>query len=167
MRIIYYTQAQTDEAFRALVPRLRDYAAACRRERPLPDRGALTPAQREQYRILHAALTEFSESPIFVGEAYLEIYHGSPVALLAGQEVFRSRSETVVLLLCDEFDHWFKHIFDDGVDGWFGSCWVTIHDEVPAALKECVSQYLPLPDGLSYWILTKARGGGAKHELWK
>jgi hypothetical protein len=26
---------------------------------------------------------------------------------------------------------------------------------------------LPQPDGFCYWILTKARRGGAKHKLWK
>jgi hypothetical protein len=167
MRAFFYTQAQIDDAFRVGAPKLRDYAAACRQERPLPDRAALTAAQREQYRILHAALTEFHDSPIGMGEAYLEIYHGSPVALLAAQEVFRSRPDTVVLLLCDEFDHWYQHLFNDGVDGWFGTCWVTIHDEVPPALAEIVAQSLPRPDGFCYWILTKARRGGAKHEVWK
>ena len=166
MRAIFYTQAEINEAFNHWSPKLRDYAAECRRLRPMPNGGSLSAAELEQFRILCGVLKEFRDSPIRMPAPYLNIFHGSPITLLAANEIFGPLADAVVPLLSDEQDKWFNEIFH-GADGWFGSCWVTIHDPVPSVFAEGFDTHWPPADGIRYWVLTKARAGGASHEVWK
>jgi hypothetical protein len=166
MREIFYTDSQITEAYNVWAPRLREYAALCRLKDPLPDYDSLSAADREQYRILRSALVEFRDSPIYVRDPYLNVYHGSPITLLAASEVFDPGEPSIVLLLSDEWRRWLKEVFR-GADGWFGSCWVTIHDQLPQRLAADVAAYFPKSDGSCHWLLTKARAGHAVHDLWK
>src|SRR5438132_13388624 len=102
MREFIYTKAEVKDAFCFWAPKLREFAAACRLQRPLPDRDTLSAAHREQYRILCSALKEFRDSPIGMPEPYLDVYHGSPITLLAATEIFDPCSDSIVLLLSEE-----------------------------------------------------------------
>jgi hypothetical protein len=166
MRSIFYTEAQIEEAYQLWAPRLREYAALCRLKDPLPERQSLSAVQREQYRVLRAALTEFRDSPIYIRDSYVNVYHGSPITLLAANDVFDPASPSVVLLLSDEWRRWFRDVFR-GADGWFGSCWVTIHEQLPTFCGEDIAACLPKPEGFCYWLLTKARAGSASHHVLK
>jgi hypothetical protein len=116
--------------------------------------------------MLRSALMEFRDAPIYVRDAYLEIYHGSPITLLAANDVFDPCSPSIVLLVSEERERWFKDTFR-GADGWFGSCWVTVNEQVPERFAADLAAYFPKPDGFCYWLRTKARAGSATHELWK
>lgn len=166
MRAVFYSEDEVKEAYSVLAPKLRRHANACRLRNPLPRREQLSAAESEQYRILHDILTQFRATPLQFPWPYLEIYHGSPITLLAAMDVFGAENDSVVLLLSAEREAWFKESFQ-GADGWFGSCWVTMHDVVPSVLTRLVASVFPKPDGFCYWILTKARRGRATHEAWK
>ncbi len=165
MREIFYTDAEIQDAYHAWAPRLRDYAASCRRERPLPEEDALTFAQREQRRILSAVLKQFREAPNFSRRLHLQIVHGSLITLLAAQEVFEN-SEAVVPLLSAEWERLLPEI-TQGADGWYGSNWVTIHAPVPPCFRSFLHDTFPEPPGVELWVLTQARYGNATHDLWR
>ncbi len=165
MRSIFYTERQIQEAYALWAPRLREYAALCRLKQPLPDLESLSAAEREQYRLLRSALIEFRDSPIHVRDSYLNVYHGSPITLLAANDVLDAGSPSIVLLLSEEWRRWFQEY--RGADGWFASCWVTVHEQMPKLWAASIAECLPPPDGFVYWLLTKARAGSARHELWK
>jgi hypothetical protein len=95
----------------------------------------------------------------------LDIYHGSPIMLLAASDVFKECSESIVLLLSDERAKWFTEIFR-GADGWYGCCWVTVDDRPPEGLTRFFPDHYPASEGRCYWIVTKAREGNSSHELW-
>jgi hypothetical protein len=166
MRAVFYTPAEIASAYEHWAPRLREYAASCRRQNPPRNRNSLSAAELEQCRILADVISEFRDSPVRFDWPYLEVYHGSEMTLLAGQEVFGSTSNSAVFLLSGERDHWFSNEFQ-GPDMWYGSCWVTIHDQVPDVLADYVAECYPKPGAFAFWVLTKARGGSASHELWK
>ncbi len=166
MRSIIYTERQIEEAYKFWAPKLREYAALCRLKDSLPDPESLSTAEREQYRMLRSALTQFRDAPIHVRDSYVNVYHGSRITLLAANEVFDAESPSIVLLLSEERHRWFKEVFR-GADGWFGSCWVTVHEQVPKLFAADLAAFFPKPDGFCYWLLTKARDGNARHELWK
>jgi len=157
----------TRDAFHIWAPKLRQDAADCRAERPLPDVQSLALAEREQYRILHAKMEGFEPQGARFQHHHVLVLHSYPVGLLAAQQVFGATSEAVVLLLAAEKARWFNEVYREA-EGWFSFHWWTLHDSVPQRHARFIAANYPEPDHFAYWVVSEGRGlGDASHELWK
>lgn len=165
MREFFYTLQEIRDSFERWNPRLHRYAQECRAARPVPARESLSIADAAKLGILVDGVKEVRAKSGYCRAPLTRIVHGSELTLLAFQEVFESDETGWLSLLSDEWMRWQREVFS-GAPEWFTSNWVTIHDPVPHELVEYVDAAFDVPRGSQCWVLTVARGGGARHELW-
>lgn len=170
---------ETAEEYRQWFPKLQEFAAARRREAPVPDTGSFTAAEQEHYRILLAKMTEFAASEdrccVFGHRPpCAAILSTTRIGLTAAQQVFDPTE--VVILTAEELGLWHDIYHRDPEKPWWEAyAWWSLHDGLlddgfddPESLRNLY----PIPEGSSYWVVISGvlwgpQAGGERRELWR
>lgn len=157
---------------------LREYAAQCRRNDPLPTVESLSVVDRAKYQIFCDKISSRRRkeriAPCKKGNVV--IVHSSRIGLLAVQHVLGPPTDSIVHLLDEENANWFKHAYnaEDESYWWYSFFWWSIvnADDLGESDTRYIAENYPEPDGFTYWVVTDGcqwgdLAGGADHELWK
>ncbi|HEY3969360.1 MAG TPA: hypothetical protein VGM05_32710 [Planctomycetaceae bacterium] len=164
---------QIAQGYSKWFPRLRVFAAACRRQLPAPFLCDLAPAEREEHRILRAKMTDFITSEgchrLFdCIQKMAIIFVTTPAALGAAEEVF-GRIDSGVVLTEEELQRWFSEVYEPAsYDHWW--YWIkswTVVREFDAPYSEIINRDYPAPEGSENWDVVSGSSGGAVHDLWR
>lgn len=160
------------------VPRLREYAAQCRIDCPLPLPESLSVTDLKKYSILCQKIEDtLRRERIDSGQLQrVLIIQGNPVSLLAAQATLGTSSDLIVYLLQTECFHWFNEIYKpDGDPLW----WYFIRswkfedlNELNQDQANLIASNFPKPEGFDYWVLSIGSWNGElageeTSELWK
>lgn len=173
-----FLQAEEHAAveYRLWFPRLQEFAAECRRATPVPSVDSLSPAEREQHRILLAKMEEFAKSEdsrcVFGPKPnQAAILTTTRVGLPAASHVFAGTD--AVLLLEEEKERWFAKVYP-GVGErfwWYSFAWWSLREGLSAWDEGHIRESYPLPPGGSYWSVAcgvqwGSLAGGENAEVW-
>jgi hypothetical protein len=177
----FWSFLQKEEAaarkYRRWFPRLRDFAAGCRRAAPVTPVDRLSAMEREQYRVLLAKMREFAASEdrrcVLARKPHqAAILATTRVGLAAAEEVFAGTG--AVLLTEEERERWFAEVYPGRGDGfwWYALAWWTLREGLGGEDGAEVRRHYPIPAGSSYWVVVSGvqwggLAGGANHELWR
>lgn len=165
------------DEYRRWAPKLRAFAAECRRAVPVPAIESLTGPEREQYRLLHTKMAAFAkskESPVVLtGKPHhLAVLSTSRVGLAAAQEVFHGSGAAI--LEESEQRRWFAEIYqaDDLAFWWYALAWWSIEEGITGQEAERAGRQYPISAGSSYWVVRSGvqwgpLAGGGDAELWR
>lgn len=159
-------------------PRLRDYAAKCRLEMPLPPLSKLSVPDRAKYEILCNFIEAFHLEGILSPDKVIKVHivWGNLITLLAARTTLGERADSLVLLLEEEKLRWFNEIYQHPRDfsRWYSLHWWKIEEfqELDNDDKEFIEQKYSKADGIEYWVLTKGNclgglGFWETSQLWK
>jgi hypothetical protein len=168
---------QAAEEYRRWFPRLQGFAAECRGVVPAPVMESLSPAEREEYRILLTKMREFASS----GDCrtvlnrkpnQAAILSTTRVGLIAAKEVFGNSG--AVILEQSERDRWLSEVcpVDAEAFWWYAFAWWGLREGLVGEDGQWVRQRYPIPAGCSYWVVVSGvqwgtLAGGSNHELWR
>lgn len=170
-------EEQAAQKYRLWLPRLKVYAAECRRAAPAPTLDALTLAEREQYRILLAKMRQFAASDdhrcVFgKGRRRAAILWTTKIGLAAAEQVFGHSG--AIILEESERDRWISELcpIDEEAFSWYAFAWWTLTEDLPREDERQIVENYPIPDGSSYWVVVSgvqwgSLAGGAEQELWQ
>jgi hypothetical protein len=177
----FWSFLQTEEAaaqeYLRWFPRLKAFAAACRRDIPIPAVQNFSRAEAEQYRILWDKMREFAGSEdrhcvLFRKPNQAAILSTSRVGLAAAFQVFGESG--AVILEQSERERWLTEICPIDHEGfwWYAFAWWTIREDLAGEDEAAISGGHPIPEDASYWIVESGvqwgpLAGGANHELWR
>ena len=159
-------------------PRLREYAAQCRINDPLPTVQSLSAVDRAKYQILCDKIANSRrEEEIKPRKKHnVVILRSSAVGLLAVHQVLGPPTDSVIHLLDAENSRWFNDLYSPGGESfwWYSFFWWSIKnaDDMHKRDSDYIAKNYPKPNGFNYWVVTDGcqwgdLAGGANHELWK
>jgi hypothetical protein len=158
-------------------PVLAAYAAECRRRSPIPDVVGLSPAKREQHRILREQMGRFvarrDRDLGVLGDPHrIPIISTSAVGFSAAIEVFTPLGlPRMVVLREGELAGWFRgHPEAESPSWWHVSYGCVLRDRFEAG--DVIRPHLPAPEGTAYWMVAGGLewgdlAGGVNHDLWR
>lgn len=167
--------AAADE-YRRWSPKLRAFAAVCRRARPVPIVQSLGGSELAQYRLLRDKMSTFAESEdglvtLARRAHHLTVLSTNQVGLAAAEELFGTSG--AVILEESERSHWFDEIYqrDDQGLWWVAFAWWRIRDDIKREELERIRQRHPTLPGSSYWVVDSGvqwgpLQGGGEEEWW-
>jgi hypothetical protein len=167
--------AASDE-YRHWSPKLRAFAAACRRARPVPIVQSLDGSEFAQYRLLREKMSTFAESDdglltLASRPHHVTVLSTNQVGLPAAEELF-GRSGAVILEE-SERSHWFDEIYQRDYHWlwWFTFAWWSIRDGMTHEDVERIRQRHSTRRGSSYWVVDSGvqwgpLQGGGEEEWW-
>lgn len=164
---------------------LKQYVGECRRQRPIPQRERLNPAQDVQCTYVGGSLFAWLErtGPQFLRERKARhkvmgldpnpgiVFTSDTAGLVAAEDVLESHGATTVFLYEDEFARWLAESPDEQYKWHVHVRSVFREDPDPAFLQQATKKY-PVPPGCVYWqqsestMWGKLAGKGVEH-LWK
>ena len=165
------------DEYRRWSPKLRAFAAECRRAVPAPVIESLASPEREQYRLLRTKMSAFAKSEeslvILTGQPHhVAVLSTSRVGLAAAQEVFGG-SDAVVLENSEQ-RRWFAETYQAGdlAFWWYALAWWSVEEGIECEDVAGIRQQHPISAGSSYWVVRSGvqwgqLAGGGDAELWR
>ena len=165
------------DEYRRWAPRLRAFAAECRRAVPAPAIESLAGPEREQYHLLRTKMSAFAKSEeslvVLTGQPHhMAVLSTSRVGLAAAQEVFRGSDAGV--LEKSEHHRWFAEIYQAGdlAFWWYALAWWSVEEGIAGEEAVRIRRQHAISAGGSCWIVRSGvqwgrLAGGGDAELWR